>query len=126
MSTQDLKNKNNPHGLFVGQFLWYQSNKRWKRSSYVVVEKIGRQWATVRDADTDMIARINLMTLQADGAGYSSPGTCYFSKEDYEREVALQNEWDAFVLDVKYRRTPDVTVEDILQARLLLKVPKNE
>ena len=82
----------------------------------VVVEKVGRRWATI----AGVRYRIDVKTLQADGGGYSSPGTCYLDKDAFiaEREaVALYGELRQ---RMGSRPPAEVSAVDIRQAASLL------
>lgn len=78
----------NPHGLTVGQELWFVPGHRGGHSHYVTVQKIGRKWAEVGKR-----LRIDLETLIADGGDFMSPGTCYLSKEEHEQAVERSARW---------------------------------
>lgn len=79
---------NNPHGLKVGQQLWFVSSLRGGLAHYVTVKKIGRKWADIGQRD-----RISLETLVADGGNFMSPGSCYLSKEEHEQMIARSVRW---------------------------------
>src|SRR4051812_39221275 len=100
--------------LVVGQKLWWVNNRNRPDAYEVVVTKVGRKWATIDDRH-----RIDLSTLHADRAGYSSPGRCYLSRTDWEAETALNAAWEEFRREVGniYRRPAYVTLENIATAR---------
>lgn len=69
----------NPHGLKVGQRLYFVSNSHHRDPSWWTITKIGKTWATVEGGN-----RVCLMDLRVDGGGCSSPGDVYLSEDDYE------------------------------------------
>jgi hypothetical protein len=103
----------------VGDKLWWvgSDNKRTQRE--VTVEKVGRVWLTLSNRH-----RVDKVTLKADAGEWTSPGTCWLSKEAYEHRARLTTAWGVF------RRTasnvwdvPDgVTLEDIKAAAMYLKL----
>lgn len=106
--------------LQVGQKLWYVSIRHGE-SHEAVVTKVGRKWATIGEGWRAQL--IDLVTMQADGKGYSSPGRCYLSREAHEMERARSDTWSRFVNVVKYKNCPaGVTTDDIKQAMQLLKL----
>lgn len=81
--------------LTVGQKLWWVGV--WSRVGVtaesgreVTITSVGRKWAGIDRPDT----RVDIHSLVADGGEYSSPGRCYLSREDYEREYILRREWE--------------------------------
>jgi hypothetical protein len=97
--------------LTVGQKLWFVPYQRRVEAHEVIVEKVGRKWASIG------YYRINIDTLKVDGGQYSSPGACYLSKEAYEAEIKLNQEWDAFrrLVDANYA-PKGITIERIKEA----------
>lgn len=80
--------------LVVGQKLWLVprlSNHGQPRD--VLVIKAGRKWATL---DCWRNARVDMETLEIDGAGYVSPGCCYLSREQHEETMKLVCLWIDF------------------------------
>lgn len=107
--------------LKVGQKLWWvPSGRRHDEQKEVTVLKVGRKWATL-----DNCHRIDIWMMIADGGGYSPPGSCYFSREEHEKKLALSREWGRLKLDLTYKSQPPagVTVEDIARVRELLRIP---
>jgi hypothetical protein len=105
--------------LEVGMRLWFQGSPRSGNASReVTVLSVGRKWAQLDNRN-----RINLDNWVADGGVYSSPGRCYESKEDYDAEVQLQGEWDAFRRSIErcYRVPDGMTIERIAEMTRLLK-----
>jgi len=58
---------------------------------YVEVVKVGRVWAYLSHG-----YRIDLKTLRADAGEYSSPGTAWHSKEEYDKSVYAATLWRMF------------------------------
>lgn len=88
--------------LQVGQQLWYVPNKRPGQPYFVTVLKVGRKWAEIGHR-----RRISIEGLFVDGGQYSSPGRCYLSKEDHEKEVALNSAWARFMEMARYANRPE-------------------
>ena len=114
----------NPRGIEVGQQLWYvPSYSRYENSTFVTVSKIGRKWATVEPA---RYPRFDLGTLRADGGVYSSPGTYWLLKKDYDESVLASDLWQQLKLAVEYSK-PLTDVNGIKQIALMcgieLKMP---
>ncbi|PZO78456.1 MAG: hypothetical protein DI629_12220 [Mesorhizobium amorphae] len=108
--------------LYVGQQLWYvPSDSRRFTARFVTVEKIGRRWAEIGPHE-----RIDKTTLIADGRGFSSPGTCYRSKEAYEASVTLSQAWFSLVKEMNHRWSPPagMTMEKIAIIRAALSEPQ--
>lgn len=106
--------------LQVGQKLWYVPRHRGSgKPREVTVKKIGRIWA-----ELDYGGRINIDTLEADGGQYPSPGRCYLSRADYERENYRERLWTALKgrLDRRYRAPADISADRIIQAAEILGV----
>lgn len=104
--------------LQVGQKLWYVPNdKRWGKEQEIEVTKVGRKWANV-----GYLGRIDIETLSVDGRGYSSPGQCYLSREEWERNEVLSDAWWEFKELIKKtnKRPEGITIESIEQAKRLL------
>lgn len=106
----------------VGDKFWWVSSDNKRTQREVTVEKVGRAWLTLSNGH-----RVDKVTLKADAGGYNSPGTCWLSKEEYERSVRLQVAWTT--LSRKLRDSwgvPDnVTLEDIKAAAMYLKMEIN-
>jgi len=106
------------HDLKVGQKLFFvYSDKRRGPAGDVEVTKVGRKWAELSSH-----YRIDLVTLEADGAGYMSPGRCYLGREAYEAEVKLSRAWDDLRSKVSFQWGPPngVTAGQIVDALALL------
>jgi hypothetical protein len=84
--------------LEVGQKLWFVPSERRYRDGdcEVTVVKIGRKWATLdRDWFGNQL-RIDLEHWYADGRGYSSPGRCYESQDQYGVIKLRDDAWSRF------------------------------
>lgn len=110
----------NPHGLKVDQTLWYVPTFRGSPHDVQIV-KIGRAWATLnRDG------RISIETLRVDGEGYTSPGRCYLSREDYEKRFTIAIACDSFkelIISFRYL-SPGMTADNFAAAAALLGLEK--
>lgn len=103
----------------VGQKLWlvmHHYGTRPPRKFEVTVKKAGRKWFTL-----DNFMRCDGNGI-VDGGGYSSPGQCYESREEYESILALENAWREFQMNIyAYRKRPEsVSVENIAEAKRIL------
>lgn len=87
--------------LKIGDRLWYVPGNRNGSPRHVTVLSVGRKWADIGGG-----TRISIETLKADGGKYTSPGTCYPSKEEYEAEQALDRAWRRFENMVRYSSCP--------------------
>ena len=101
--------------LTVGQKLWCVPSQRRGSPHEVTVEKVGRKWANIGYRD-----RIDIETLRIDGGEYSSPGTCYVSKQAYEDEIKLGQAWEAFRRSIDYSTPKGITIERIQEAQKIL------
>lgn len=84
---------------------------------YVTVLKIGRKWA-----ELDNGRRVDIATMTVDGKGYSSPGRCYKSEEEYTTSTKLAREWEVLRCRVSNQFGPPkgMTIEKISQIKGLL------
>lgn len=104
--------------LTKGQTLFFvPSHLRRREASDVEVTKVGRKWAQLSNGH-----RIDVETMRVDGGGYTSPGRCWVSREDYEREVLRNQAWRALRDAIGAFVPNGVSLEDIAAARALLKV----
>lgn len=104
----------------VGQQLWWVwTEKRRGDNKYVTVTKIGRKWVYV-----DKGYRLDPLTMRVDGEGYTSPATCYLSKEEYEKKRDLEAAWNGLRSRLRdaWAAPKGVTKEDVLQAARLLRL----
>jgi hypothetical protein len=105
--------------LSVGQKLYWVPNRAYHLAEQeVVIEKVGRKWATFDRY------RIDINTLVADGHGYNSPGTCYLNKEIFIEERASGIAWRDLRQSMNYNPPRGVVLADILQAMKLLGIAK--
>lgn len=100
--------------LTVGQKLYWVSVYG-NAPHWVTVTKVGKKWAYLDNKE-----RVGVNDLMADGKGYSSHATCYFSKELYEETVELAKAWGELKRDITNHSSARVTIEDIKNARTLL------
>lgn len=98
--------------LTVGQELWFvfSGNHSRRESHATTVKKVGRKWAALSNG-----YRIDVQSLQADGAGYNSPGRAYPDRNAYEAEAERQRLWSVLRrrIDQTYRVPDGVTAEQI-------------
>ena len=103
----------------VGDKLWWvgSDNKRTQRE--VTIEKVGRVWLTLSNGH-----RVDKVALKADAGEWTSPGTCWLSKEAYEHCARLDRAWDALrrAVNNTWYIPDNVTLEDIKAAAALLKL----
>ena len=78
--------------------LFVYENNPHKETVVVTIEKVGRKWITVSPS---YMPRIDRFTMRADGAGYSSPGRCYDSREAYTNYLDRQLVWSEIVKVVR-------------------------
>jgi hypothetical protein len=105
-----------------GQTLWYVPRHGEPRE--VTVEKIGRRWATLVDVGGWRPGRMDIKTMWLDdGAGYSSPGRCYLSREAHETAQRISKLWNALARRVSPAGIQSgVTEAAILEAAALLRI----
>ena len=96
---------------------WVPSEKYHMSEQDVVVGKVGRKWADISNSRY----RINIVTLEADSGGYSSPGRCYTDKNAFLLLRETKNAWDSLRRSIG--PLPDsVSLSAIIQAAELLRV----
>jgi len=88
--------------LQVGQTLWHVPSGRRGLASEVTVLKVGRKWA-----DIGYGRRISIEDLSVDGGQYCSPGRCYLSKAEHDKEVELNSAWGKFSELMRYANRPE-------------------
>ena len=106
--------------LVVNQTLWFVGAGRDNRSrgqGEVTVTKVGRKWIEVKGFYD---CRIDVDTLQADGAGYSSPGRCYASEAAWREREGHRRAWVALRSAMPMACPDGVTLEQIVAASKLL------
>jgi hypothetical protein len=103
----------------VGDKLWWVSNGNIPAQKEVTIEKVGRVWLTLSNRH-----RVDKVTFKADVAGYTSPGTCWLSKEAYEHCARLAKSWSLLrsAVSNRWNVPDDVTLEDIKAAAMYLKL----
>lgn len=110
------------NNLNKGQKLWFVPSQRGYSQREVEIVKVGRVYAEI-----DNNRRIFISDLTVDGRGYSSPGTCYLSREEYEKESALQEAWFLLRDEIGARyNAKNCTINDILKAAELLSLDINK
>lgn len=116
----------NPHGLVVGQKLWFvpaYQQDGFGQDREVEVGSVGNKWATL----VHQRMRVSLATLTIDGGIYSSPGRCHLDRAAYEAKRNLERVWQAFARRVSPVSVPDgVTIADITKAAELFGIKISE
>jgi len=103
--------------LKVGQKLYWVPYVRWAPGEQeVIVEKVGRKWATL----VGFRHRIDIKTLLADGGEYSCPGSCYLDREGFLSEREAKKAWDLLGEKMRYSSPGGIGAEAIRQAMKLL------
>ena len=103
----------------IGQELFWVDRMR-KTNRHVTVKKIGRKWVYLSNHH-----RIDRKTMEADGRGYSSPGKCYPSQQDYFDFLNLINEWSGMKREFDGFYPPKgMTLDKISQIRNILETAK--
>lgn len=116
-----MENKN-PHGLVVGQKLWYVSTRNLSSmpSHELVVKSLGRKWAVCGEGWREK--KINLIDLSAHGGDFTSHGRCYLSRKDYEQKCRLEKMWsDTHALfNYKYSKPAHITEQDMIDITAIM------
>lgn len=115
----------NPHGLTVGQELFLVLNgSHLSGGKPVTVTAVGRKRAEIDDGRH----RINIRTLYVDGNGYSSPGRCYLSEQEWKDNVLRQDAWASLRRNIEHMYTlpTDLTIEKMDQIADLLGIDRGE
>lgn len=123
--------------MTVGQKLYFVPRDRRVGSPRTVeVIHIGRKWATLNGENatnngsfTWTFGRCDKVTGIVDGKGYSSPGTCWVSREAYESDNLRLAAWEWLRASLQARARPprpDVTIDDIHAAAKLLGIEDNK
>lgn len=108
----------------VGQEFWFVPSEKMGNPYAVKVFSIGRKWFVVKAGW--MERRIDKETFRADGGKYSSPGTCWPSKAQYETYTETRNEWDDFRRRLTHLPPPEISVEKIKEIRELFGIPPRQ
>lgn len=82
----------NPHGLHVGQVVYYVPYERRhaSRAGNVVVTKVGHKWAEISPV---WAGRISLETLREDSGAYTSRGEIWLSEDAYKQKSSADSAW---------------------------------
>lgn len=104
--------------LAVGQELFWQGLGNYRHNNCLVtVTKVGRKWAELSNRH-----RIDMVTLSADGKGYSSPGACWLSQAHYEAKVITGTAFTNLKNKMRFQPSDGVTIQDIYEAAKLLRI----
>lgn len=104
----------------TGQTFWWVSSNNSRTQKEVTLEKVGRVWLTLSNGH-----RVDKLTLKAFAGEWTSPGTCWPSKAEYDKTVRLQTAWESLRRQLcnSWGGVPNnVTVEDIKAAAMYLKL----
>ena len=115
----------NPHGLTVGRELFLVLNRRHLPGGKpVTVTAVGRKWAEIDHGKH----RINIQTLYVDGGGYSSPGRCYLSEQEWKDNVLRKDAWGSLRQKIErmYTLPADLTIQKMDQIAELLGIDRGE
>ena len=83
-----------PPKLKPGDKLWYVPAGNYQGAPReVTVRSVGRVWFTL---DSPSSIRFSVANLVSDGRGYTSPGYCHRSKEEWKQETQDRHCWSAF------------------------------
>lgn len=106
--------------LKVGQKLWFVPCGLRKRRDpcEVAVVKVGRKWVTLDIGNPPY--RMAKGEMYVDGNGYTSPGSCYLSREEYEAEVALRSAWRDLVTWISASPPEGITLDKIAEIKRLI------
>lgn len=103
----------------VGQKLWMVPRERYLGAPrFVTVTKVGRTWAHI-DCHS---YRVGLKSMKIDGGEYTSPGRCYLTKEEHDRELERERVWRELRKLVAEHHTPPewMTTNDMVELQSLL------
>lgn len=109
------------HTFEEGQELVYVpcriGNQSAREHRVVRVVKTGHKWIYISNGQ-----RICRQSLRADGGNYSSPGRCYWSLEDYQKERDTITAWDALKTSVRNQQSvpAGLTSDQIQRAMKML------
>lgn len=108
MTTNDT-NSSNHHDLYAGQDLWVGPafHVRCKNGYPVRISRVGRKWAELEKG-----GRANIITLEIDGKGYSSPGRLYKSEQEWIDVREKDSLWSSFKRNLP-SNVPAVTTETL-------------
>lgn len=101
----------------VGQQLWMCLSRHRSAQRYVSIEKVGRKWLHLEGG---YIADYELNIVEKD---FGTIGRCFISKEQWEEEVSISQEWQKLRQAISsYRPPKGITLEDITKAKELLRL----
>lgn len=80
------------------------------RKEQWTISKIGRKWITFTNGK-----RADKETLKVDGKGYSSPGSLWFSEEEFEAKKLRSRLWRKLIRDLPWSPPGHMTEEKIRQ-----------
>jgi len=118
--------------LVVGQKLWFvSSNRTWnplhqiKPGQEVEITKIGNKWVTISSARDHRFDKAD-PSMTIDGKGFSSPGRCFLTQEEFETKRKTQIVWDELrkLISNHYSYPIGTTIDDILKATEILGLNK--
>lgn len=97
--------------MIVGQKLFYvpyEGNRRTQSQPFEVeITNVGRKWVYVKNpANTWETFRIDIKTMCADGKQFTSPGTCYYSRELWVEATEKLHYWNMFRTEISGRIRP--------------------
>lgn len=118
-----MVSESNPHGLYVGQKLWYVPNdQRWQNPCEVQVISVGRAYARV--GGSGLVSRIELIWLRdASDPNFMFRGVCWLSQKAYEESKATDEAFHRLRAKLcQVGPAKDVTVGDIHAAAKLLRI----
>lgn len=122
MKTEKAKSEKNPHGIVVGQKLYYVPAHTWSgEGREVKVDKVATKWIYCGAR-----LRIDLKNLMADGEGYGTAGRCYLSKEIYDKKIRLDKMWSDVhkLFNRQYSRPSHITERDIIDLTAIMENQK--
>ena len=85
----------------------------------VTITKVGRKFLTVKLVSREY--RVYIDTLIVDGNGYNSPGRCYLSKEEHDKQRYVKDLWDSIRDKFNTFSLPDwATVDNLSKIKELI------
>lgn len=104
--------------LEKNQKLWFVGEGNFSRKrGEVTVTSVGRKWAQVEGV---FIGRVAVDTLIADAAGFSSPGRCYLSQEEWLAKDGPKLAWQSLRNRLSLACPTSLSYKDIVAAGNLL------
>jgi hypothetical protein len=117
----------NPHGIVVGQTLFYVPSTSWQgRAREVHVAKIGRKWISCGEGWGEIRADLATLRVIGDGYGDTWKGRCYISKAVHEKKVRLSTMWDDTrrLFANQYSLPAHITEQDIITITAIMENQK--